>query len=169
MQTITFDRAPSYPKNKDKLKYLHERITQFQLQNDELKKEVIKLRIEFNSMLRKNYDAYDLDNICTAACDFFQVESYQLKGKTRKREIVQARQACMQIAYRKSKLSLKQIGKYFGGRDHSTVIHSIEVIESDYLTGKDEKSIEFLYMYMPFENFLEELDIFYRKHYDFKD
>ncbi len=156
------NQTGSYPKNKHKLKYLLERIAQLEAKNIELENKLIKLNTKFNLVFDQKYSAYSLDTITMAACDFFHVEQHQIKKKTRKREIVLARQACMQIAYRKSKLSLKEIGEYFD-RDHSTVIHSIKVIESNYLTGNDEKSFEFMHMYMPFENFLEELDIFYRK------
>jgi chromosomal replication initiator protein len=52
-----------------------------------------------------------------------------LRGRTRKREVVQARQISMYLAKKFTKQSLKSIGDSFGGRDHSTVIHSCQAVE----------------------------------------
>ncbi len=51
-----------------------------------------------------------------------------LRAKTRKREIVQARQISMFFAKELTKASLKTIGMHFGGRDHSTVIHAVQTV-----------------------------------------
>jgi chromosomal replication initiator protein len=53
-----------------------------------------------------------------------------LREKTRKRMIVQARQLSMFLAKSYTKNSLKVIGKHFGGRDHSTVIHSCQAVQN---------------------------------------
>ena len=52
-----------------------------------------------------------------------------LLQKTRKREIVQARQITMYLAKAFTKNSLKTIGEHFGGRDHTTVIHSCQTVK----------------------------------------
>lgn len=51
-----------------------------------------------------------------------------LKSKTRKRNIVLARQISMYFAKNMTKSSLANIGKHFGGRDHSTVIHACQTV-----------------------------------------
>ena len=61
----------------------------------------------------------------------------KLKDKTRKRAIVQARQLSMYLAKSLTKNSLKSIGKHFGGRDHSTVIHSCQAVQD--LMDTDQK------------------------------
>jgi len=71
-----------------------------------------------------------IDFIQKAVCDFFDVPLEKLKEKTRKRAIVQARQLSMYLAKGLTKNSLKVIGKHFGGRDHSTVIHSCQAIQN---------------------------------------
>ena len=53
----------------------------------------------------------------------------KLLQKTRKREIVQARQITMYLAKAFTKNSLKTIGEHFGGRDHTTVIHSCQTVK----------------------------------------
>ncbi len=71
-----------------------------------------------------------IDFIQKAVCDYFEVPVEKLKEKTRKRAIVQARQLSMYLSKNFTKNSLKAIGKHFGGRDHSTVIHSCQAIQN---------------------------------------
>ena len=51
-----------------------------------------------------------------------------MKSKTRKREVVVARQVAMHFAKEYTDLSLKSIGYHFGKRDHSTVIHALSTV-----------------------------------------
>ncbi|MBK8443653.1 MAG: chromosomal replication initiator protein DnaA [Sphingobacteriales bacterium] len=60
--------------------------------------------------------------------DYFHISIDILKGQTRKREAVQARQIAMYFVKTYTNYSLKQIGRDFGGRDHSTVIHSCQAV-----------------------------------------
>ncbi len=71
-----------------------------------------------------------IDFIQKAVCDYFEVPVDKLKEKTRKRQVVQARQLSMYLSKNFTKNSLKAIGKHFGGRDHSTVIHSCQAIQN---------------------------------------
>ena len=71
-----------------------------------------------------------IDYIQKTVCEHFDVPMEKLKEKTRKRNIVQARQLSMFLAKNYTKNSLKVIGKHFGGRDHSTVIHSCQAIQN---------------------------------------
>jgi chromosomal replication initiator protein len=57
------------------------------------------------------------------------IQNEKLLQKTRKREIVQARQITMYLAKTFTKNSLKTIGEHFGGRDHTTVIHSCQTVK----------------------------------------
>jgi len=59
-----------------------------------------------------------------------------LKGKSRKKELVYPRQVAMYFAKELTNLSLKSIGYHFGGRDHSTVIHAVQTI-SDLMDADD--------------------------------
>ncbi len=71
-----------------------------------------------------------IDYIQKTVCEHFGVAVEKLREKTRKRQIVQARQLSMFLAKNYTKNSLKVIGKHFGGRDHSTVIHSCQAIQN---------------------------------------
>ncbi|NNC95960.1 MAG: chromosomal replication initiator protein DnaA [Chitinophagales bacterium] len=71
-----------------------------------------------------------IEYIQKVVCEYFDVDVEKLKEKTRKRAIVQARQLSMFLAKNYTKNSLKVIGKHFGNRDHSTVIHSCQAIQN---------------------------------------
>jgi chromosomal replication initiator protein len=70
-----------------------------------------------------------IDYIQKVVSEYFEIPVEKLKEKTRKREVVQARQISMFFAKRYTNLSLKAIGQHFGGRDHSTVIHAITTVQ----------------------------------------
>ncbi len=80
-----------------------------------------------------------IEFIQKAVCEFFSVAPEKLKEKTRKRAIVQARQLSMYLAKNYTKNSLKVIGRHFGGRDHSTVIHSCQAVKDMMDTDKEFK------------------------------
>jgi len=69
-----------------------------------------------------------IDTIQEIVADFFQVSIADLKSKSRKKEVVYPRQLAMFLAKEYTDLPLKSIGYHFGGRDHSTVIHSIQSV-----------------------------------------
>ncbi len=71
-----------------------------------------------------------IDFIQKTVCEYFDVPVEKLREKTRKRQVVQARQLSMFLAKHFTKNSLKIIGKHFGGRDHSTVIHSCQAVQN---------------------------------------
>jgi chromosomal replication initiator protein len=70
-----------------------------------------------------------IDTIQKMVCDYYDISYDKLQAKTRKREIVQARQISMFLAKQFTKNSLKTIGDHFGGRDHTTVIHSCQTVK----------------------------------------
>jgi chromosomal replication initiator protein len=70
-----------------------------------------------------------LDFIQKIVAEHFDVSVDMLKEKTRKRIFVIARQISMYLAKELTNNSLKTIGDFFGGRDHSTVIHSCRTVQ----------------------------------------
>lgn len=70
-----------------------------------------------------------IEEIQRNVCAFFQIPEDMIRAKTRKQEIVSARQIAMYLAKVLTNSSLKTIGVHFGGRDHSTVIHAIQCVE----------------------------------------
>lgn len=60
---------------------------------------------------------------------YFGIDEEVIKGSSRSRDVVNARQAAMYLVRRMTNLSTPDIGKNFGKRDHTTVLHSLEQIE----------------------------------------
>jgi chromosomal replication initiator protein len=70
-----------------------------------------------------------IETIQRTVCDYFNIPEDLIRAKTRKQEIVGARQIAMYLAKELTNCSLKTIGLHFGGRDHSTVIHAYQSVE----------------------------------------
>lgn len=73
----------------------------------------------------------DVESIITATCTYFSISNDDLIGASRVAALVRARQIAMYLCRELTELSLPKIGHRFGGRDHTTVMHSIRKI-----TGK---------------------------------
>jgi len=83
-----------------------------------------------------------IEDIQKAVCEVYSVNLDSLVGKLRTKEVAEARMVAMYLARENTNLSLKTIGIYFGGRDHSTVVHACKIIEER--CEKDEKFCRFL-------------------------
>jgi chromosomal replication initiator protein len=70
-----------------------------------------------------------LQNIIDAVTRFYNVKLSDLQSKRRHKSITEPRQICMWLARKRTRFSLEEIGGYFGGRDHTTVMHSIRTVE----------------------------------------
>ena len=62
---------------------------------------------------------------------FFNVKLADLKGPRRTRQLVTPRQIAMFLIRKHTSLSLPEIGKRFGGRDHTTVIHAVKKVDAE--------------------------------------
>ena len=74
--------------------------------------------------------------------EYFQLSIEELQSKTRKRHVVQARQLAMFFAKKYTKLSLANIGKSIGKRDHATVLHACKTVDN--LNETDKQFRKFL-------------------------
>lgn len=72
----------------------------------------------------------NIEMIQKSVSSYFSIPLDALKDKTRKKEVAMARQVAMYFAKEFTDYSLKQIGQYFGGRDHSTVIHAVQSVHN---------------------------------------
>ena len=62
-------------------------------------------------------------------CRYYDVDEEQVRGQGRKRDLMEARQTAMYLIRRMTNLSLNDIGREFGDRDHTTVLHSLDKVE----------------------------------------
>ena len=71
-----------------------------------------------------------IGDIQQAVCDHFEMEVDVLQSKTRKREIVQARQIAMYFCKTLTKASLASIGAQVGKKDHATVLYACKTVNN---------------------------------------
>ncbi|MDI6400609.1 chromosomal replication initiator protein DnaA [Balneolaceae bacterium ANBcel3] len=86
-------------------------------------------------LIKETKKHISIENIQRLVCDYFGIDPNKVREKTRKQEIVEARQIAMYLSKTMTKSSLKTIGLHFGGRDHSTVIHAISSVEDRLTTS----------------------------------
>ncbi len=79
---------------------------------------------------------YTIEEIIVIVAGYFKLQAKVLKMKTRKREVVTARQLAMYFAKKYTKKSLSEIGAAFN-KDHSTVVHAIKTVKNLYETDKE--------------------------------
>uniref|UniRef100_A0AB33IVD5 Chromosomal replication initiator protein DnaA n=1 Tax=Prevotella sp. GTC17253 TaxID=3236793 RepID=A0AB33IVD5_9BACT len=70
-----------------------------------------------------------IDEIVETVCNHFNVTPTAVNSRSRKRDLVEARQVSMYLAQKYTKMPASRIGKLVGNRDHSTVIHSCSQVE----------------------------------------
>ena len=97
----------------------------------ETAEEVVKLIITDSKKSRPG-----IETVIVETAGYFNLDPKSLTSQTRKKEIVKARQLAMYIAREVLGMTLPKIGEDFGGRDHSTVMHSIAKISEE--LKKDE-------------------------------
>jgi len=95
----------------------------------------------------KNYanTTVSIEHIQEIIINNYNVTLDMIVGKGRKKEVAEARMTAMYFARQFTTLSLKSIGLYFGGRDHSTVVHACKWVEKKYSESADfSRKINFL-------------------------
>jgi chromosomal replication initiator protein len=89
--------------------------------------------------------ALTVEYVQKTVCEYFGLKIQDIKAKKRTRDIAFPRQVAMYLSKALTDSSLNEIGKNFGGKDHSTVIHACKLIEERRKTDEDlEKKIEYL-------------------------
>ena len=87
-----------------------------------------------------------IEKVMQSVCDYFNITKEILLSRTRKRQIVQARQIAMYLCRNRINCSLSTIGNEIGGKDHATVLHACstvnDLIETDKLFRQYVSDIE---------------------------
>ncbi len=79
--------------------------------------------------------------IMRTVADYYGLSMEDITGPTRKREITVPRQIAMFLTREMTGMSLPQIGNVFGGRDHTTVLHSCKTVEANMTASNDVKAV----------------------------
>ncbi len=106
-----------------------------QLTKTPITKEMVQDMIKDITETRVNR-VVNVDTIILETAKYFDIEPKELKSLTRKQEVVNVRQIAMYIIRELTGLSYKKIGEDFSGRDHTTVMSSIDKVKD--LMSKDE-------------------------------
>ena len=83
--------------------------------------------------------AININDIIMKVCEFFKIDAALLQTKSRKREIVQARQTAMYLAKKNTDISAAKIGMIIGNKDHATVLHACKTIKEQIEVNKTFK------------------------------
>ena len=70
-----------------------------------------------------------LQQIIDTVTTHYNVRLSDLQSRRRHKSVTEPRQVCMYLARQRTRFSLEEIGGYFGGRDHTTVMHSIRTVQ----------------------------------------
>ncbi len=70
-----------------------------------------------------------MQTITEAVTAFYNIPLADLQSRRRHKSVTEPRQLCMWLARRHTRFSLEEIGGYFGGRDHTTVMHSLTTVD----------------------------------------
>jgi len=127
---------------RDLIAALNTLIAYAQLMNKPITLEIAQQRLKnaFNSPRNANLS---MDNIIRVVADYYGLTPNDLKGKKKSQNIVNARQIAMYIGRKLTDYSTTEIGQDFGGRDHTTVMHSIKKIDSNLILDQGlETTIE---------------------------
>ena len=79
--------------------------------------------------------------IMQTVSDYYGLTLDDMTGPTRKREITVPRQIAMYLTREMTGMSLPQIGNVFGGRDHTTVLHSCKTVEANMKANNDIRAV----------------------------
>jgi chromosomal replication initiator protein len=94
--------------------------------------QVVSLQLaeeQLTDILSANRRRITIDEIQRTVCQFYRVDRTEMSSKRRARAVVRPRQVAMYLAKVLTPRSYPEIGRKFGGRDHSTVIHAVRLIE----------------------------------------
>ena len=81
------------------------------------------------NVLRANQRRISIDEIQTQVAEHYRIRKAEMTSARRAREVARPRQVAMYLSKQLTPKSLPDIGRRFGGRDHTTVIHAVRQIE----------------------------------------
>ncbi len=90
-------------------------------------------KIILKDMVKQTIKTISIEMIQKEVADFFNIQVSDLKAKKRNKNILLPRQIAMYLSRQLTKLSLPEIGNAFGGKDHTTVLHSCKKMDRDAL------------------------------------
>ena len=90
------------------------------------------VREALGDLARSDKRVITADTILDEVCSRFSISREEITSTRRSRDIAQPRQVAMYLCRKLTGMSTTQIGRLFGGRDHTTVMHSLDVVAGEY-------------------------------------
>lgn len=100
------------------------------LMNEDITKEFAEKALQ--DIINPENEPVTMDRIKSVVAEYFNLDPAELSSKKRDQKIVFPRQIAMYLIRKYTDASFPQIGDYFGGRDHTTVMHAVTKIEESY-------------------------------------
>ncbi len=114
-----------------------------EMMNVEIEISLVKEQLGFNNNDEKEIT---IEVIAKATAQYFRLPVADLKSKGRSQDITKARHVAMYLSRKVAYAKQQEIGAFFGGRDHSSVIHAVNAItdkvKTDSLLSRDINAIE---------------------------
>ena len=101
--------------------------TNYKIQDSEISVDLVKDVLK--DLLRTNSRKITIDEIQKKVVEHYNIKLSDMHSPRRSRSVARPRQVAMYLAKSITTRSLPEIGRKFGGRDHTTVIHAIKTIE----------------------------------------
>ena len=98
-------------------------------------------KIILKDMVKENVKSVNVEFIQKKVAEFFNISLADLNMKRRNKNIVLPRQIAMYLSRQLTHFSLPEIGEAFGGKDHTTVLHSCKKIEIELRKDKELQNI----------------------------
>ncbi|MBX9654918.1 ATP-binding protein [bacterium] len=87
---------------------------------------------EVRTVLQKHAaEQLKVSDVAKTVCEYFNVDIVRVRSASRQQSLVQARQLAMYLVREMTAAPLTQIGQYFGGRDHTTVLYACRKVAED--------------------------------------
>ena len=77
-----------------------------------------------------------MEKIIKAVADYFNISTSDIRGTKKSKSINEPRHIAFYLSYILTECSTTEIGIYFGNRDHSTILHSINKIKNNIKNGE---------------------------------
>jgi chromosomal replication initiator protein len=98
-------------------------------------------KVVLKDMVQESVKTISIEMVQKLVADFYNISTSELKNKRRSKNIILPRQVAMFLARQLTHSSLPEIGLAFGGKDHTTVMHSCKKIDQEMVNNKEIKSV----------------------------
>jgi chromosomal replication initiator protein len=98
-------------------------------------------KVVLKDMVRESSNNVSIELVQKSVATYFNISLAELRAKRRNRAVVVPRQIAMYLSRQLTNRSLPEIGNAFGGKDHTTVLHSCKKIESELGESVDMRTL----------------------------